>query len=219
MRSAAEFDPDYGDAVAADQARLAAIRDALAELDAATDPKLAALVELLESSPAQKIAVFSTFGASIRYLDEHLPDRVGGRERVTVIGSESTPDQRLAALGRFAPRTVVAPDYEPPDGEVDLLLSTDVLSEGQNLQQAQEVVSYDMPWNPQRVVQRTVQEQIGPKQRWALELLRDPEVALPPGADLADDVLAVERSSAVRRALSEVGPIARGRDLAGSGCR
>jgi hypothetical protein len=48
----------------------------------------------------------------------------------------------------------VRPDYEPPDGEVDLLLSTDVLSEGQNLQQAQAVISYDMPWNPQRVVQR-----------------------------------------------------------------
>jgi hypothetical protein len=42
----------------------------------------------------------------------------------------------------------------PPHGEVDLLISTDVLSEGQNLQQAQAVVSYDMPWNPQRVVQR-----------------------------------------------------------------
>src|SRR5207245_7330928 len=50
--------------------------------------------------------------------------------------------------------TVVGSDYEPTDGEVDLLLSTDVLSEGQNLQQAQAVVSYDMPWNPQRVVQR-----------------------------------------------------------------
>ena len=71
-----------------------------------------------------------------------------------MIGTETTPDERLAALGRFAPRTVVRPDYEPRDGEVDLLLSTDVLSEGQNLQQAQAVVSYDMPWNPQRVVQR-----------------------------------------------------------------
>ena len=42
----------------------------------------------------------------------------------------------------------------PHDGEVDVLLSTDILSEGQNLQQAQAVLSYDMPWNPQRVVQR-----------------------------------------------------------------
>jgi superfamily II DNA or RNA helicase len=154
IRPASDFDPDYGEAVTADRDRLAVIRDALAELDAATDPKLAALVELLEQSPAQKIALFSTFGATIRYLDEHLPRHVGGRDRVVVIGSESAPDQRLAALGRFAPHSVVRRDYEPPDGEVDLLLSTDVLSEGQNLQQAQEVISYDMPWNPQRVVQR-----------------------------------------------------------------
>ncbi len=118
------------------------------------DPKLELLLELLENSPARKIAVFATFGATVRYLDENLPELVGGRERVVVIGGETTPDERTAALGRFAPDTVVHPDYEPPDGEVDLLLSTDVLSEGQNLQQAQAVISYDMPWNPQRVVQR-----------------------------------------------------------------
>ena len=39
-------------------------------------------------------------------------------------------------------------------GEVDVIISTDILSEGQNLQQAQAVLSFDMPWNPQRVVQR-----------------------------------------------------------------
>lgn len=154
VRPAADFDAEYGEVVAADRARLAAIRDALGELGPSTDPKLAALRELLERSPAQKVAVFSTYGATVRYLDEHLPAPIGGRDRVAVIGSESTPDQRLGALARFAPRTVVRSDYEPPEGEVDLLLSTDVLSEGQNLQQAQEVISYDMPWNPQRVVQR-----------------------------------------------------------------
>jgi superfamily II DNA or RNA helicase len=153
-RPASEFDPDYGDAVRADRDQLAAIREQLASLDAADDPKLAALLDVLETSPAEKIAVFSTFGATVRYLDEHLPTVVGGRERVVVIGNETTPDQRTGALGRFAPNTVVRPGYEPPDGEIDLLISTDVLSEGQNLQQAQAVVSYDMPWNPQRVVQR-----------------------------------------------------------------
>lgn len=153
-RPTSEFRPEFAEAVRADRATLAGIRQALGELNADDDPKLAALKELLEGSTAQKIAVFATFGATIRYLDEHLSEHAGGRERVTVIGSESTPDERLEALGRFAPRTVVRADYEPPGGEVDLLLSTDVLSEGQNLQQAQEVISYDMPWNPQRVVQR-----------------------------------------------------------------
>ena len=42
----------------------------------------------------------------------------------------------------------------PDGGEVDAIISIDIVSEGQNLQQAQEVLSFDMPWNPQRVVQR-----------------------------------------------------------------
>lgn len=149
-----DFAEEYPDDVAADLGLLVRIRDELEGLDAASDPKLALLKQLLESSPAEKIAVFATYAATIRYLDEHLPAGVGGRDRVTVIGGETTPDQRLGALSRFAPHTVVREDYEPSDGEVDLLLATDVLSEGQNLQQAQAVISYDMPWNPQRVVQR-----------------------------------------------------------------
>lgn len=60
---------------------------------------------------------------------------------------------------------------------------------------------------------RAVQEQIGPKQRWALELLRDPAVALPPGAELADEVLSVERSSAVRRAIGEIQDRALGHEI------
>ncbi len=153
-RPIAEFRPEYRDAVAADRALLARIRDRLADLDADSDPKLALLRDLIESSPSQKIAVFAGYGDTIHYLDEHLPEGFGGRERVVVIGGESDPDSRSGALARFCPRTVVRADYVPPDGEVDLLLSTDVLSEGQNLQQAGAVISYDMPWNPQRVVQR-----------------------------------------------------------------
>src|SRR5207253_818052 len=41
-----------------------------------------------------------------------------------------------------------------PEDEKDLLVTTDVLSEGQNLQQARYIVNYDMPWNPMRLVQR-----------------------------------------------------------------
>jgi superfamily II DNA or RNA helicase len=153
-RSGTDFLPEYGEAVTADREQLVRIRDLLAALSADNDPKLALLTELLESTPAAKVAIFATYGETVAYLDEHLPASVRGRERVTVIGGETSPDERMGLLARFSPRTVVADDYVPPDGEVDLLLSTDVLSEGQNLQQAQAVVSYDMPWNPQRVVQR-----------------------------------------------------------------
>jgi len=153
-RPVSDFRSEYRDAVAEDRELLVRIRDRLAALDASSDPKLALLRHLLESSPAAKIAVFATFGDTIAYLDEHLPSLVGGRSRAVVIGAQSDPDTRAAVLGRFCPDTVVRPGYHPPDGEVDLLLSTDVLSEGQNLQQAAAVISYDMPWNPQRVVQR-----------------------------------------------------------------
>ncbi len=51
---------------------------------------------------------------------------------------------------------------------------------------------------------RAVQEAIGPAQRFALELLRDPAVVLPEGAERAEAALRVERSSAVRRALNEI---------------
>jgi superfamily II DNA or RNA helicase len=153
-RSAEEFDPEFGLAVAEDRDRLETIRRELTELGEGTDPKLELLLELLEGSPAKKVAVFSSFGATVRYLDQQLPAQLAGRDRIAVIGGETTPDERTAALSRFAPDTVVWPGYEPPAGEVDMLVSTDVLSEGQNLQQAQAVISYDMPWNPQRVVQR-----------------------------------------------------------------
>lgn len=153
-RRVADFDPQYREAVAADLARLHDIEAALRGLTPADDPKLALLAEVLASTEG-KVCVFASYGETVRYLDTNLDAALGvNRERVTVIGSETTPDERTSALARFAPNTVVEPGYRPPDGEVDLLLSTDVLSEGQNLQQAGAVVSYDMPWNPQRVVQR-----------------------------------------------------------------
>jgi hypothetical protein len=149
-----EFDPRYREDVALDRELLDEIRERLTGLDAESDPKLGLLLRLLEDSPSEKVIIFSTFADTIRYLDRHLPGTVGGRGRVTVVGEETDPDTRTGLLARFSPETVVRPGYQPPDGEVDLLLSNDVLSEGQNLQQAGAVISYDMPWNPQRVVQR-----------------------------------------------------------------
>ena len=149
-----DYHPEYRDDVAADLSRLKAARDSLCGLRADDDPKLNLLRRVLDDIPSDKVVVFSSFADTVRYLEEHLPDMVNGRERVTVIGAETNPDERTKMLARFCPETVVRPGYEPPDGEVDLLLSNDVLSEGQNLQQAAAVISYDMPWNPQRVVQR-----------------------------------------------------------------
>lgn len=147
------YDSRFAADVAADRDRLREIADLLDRLSPEDDPKLRMLRRLLEESPAEKVAVFATFADTVRYLDEQLPRTVGGRERVTVIGTDTDPDQRTAMMTRFTPHSIAGPEYEA-EGEVDILLATDVLSEGQNMQQAQAVISYDMPWNPQRVVQR-----------------------------------------------------------------
>ncbi len=154
IESVTEFEPRYRVDVAADLELIDACLASLGQLRADTDTKLATLRRLLAAVRSDKVIIFSTFADTVRYLDEHLPVRPDGRERVTVIGAETNPDERTRILARLCPKTVMHPDYEPADGEVDLLLSNDVLSEGQNLQQAAAVISYDMPWNPQRVVQR-----------------------------------------------------------------
>lgn len=153
-RPSSDFEPRFRDDLQLDRDRLAAISDQLALLRPEDDPKLRMLIDLIEKSPAQKIAVFATYADTITYLDENLPPEFAGRKREVVIGSKLSPEERTARLARFTPLSVIGEDHVPPDGEVDLLLATDVLSEGQNLQQAQSVISYDMPWNPQRVIQR-----------------------------------------------------------------
>ena len=148
------YAPVFRDDVAYDRNLLLGIQERLEKLDARHDPKLRLLRRVLNESPSDKIVVFTTFADTVRYLDEQLPRLAAERERVSVIGSDSSPDERTRLLSRFCPETVVRPGYRPTEGEVDLLLSNDVLSEGQNLQQAAAVISYDMPWNPQRMVQR-----------------------------------------------------------------
>jgi superfamily II DNA or RNA helicase len=153
-RPVEDFQPVYRDHVAADLDQLRTLESTLGSLRPEDDPKLALLAEVLRATPGKAI-VFATYGETVSYLDAHLDSALGvARERVVIVGGDTSPDERTARLARLCPNTVVEPGYVPTDGEVDLLLSTDVVAEGQNLQQAGAVISYDMPWNPQRVVQR-----------------------------------------------------------------
>ena len=130
----------------------------LQSLKTESDPKLEALREVMARMPSQKVALFTAFQDTATYLKEQIerrPDLLGGRAWTVVIGAETSADARTRELERFCPESVTdEPGFVPDGGEVDALVSTDILSEGQNLQQAQAVLSFDMPWNPQRVVQR-----------------------------------------------------------------
>ena len=109
--------------------------------------------------------VFSTFTDTIRSVyqavneaienaadDDPLSD-YKNRVPAPVFGSRSEIDQNQQArvLAGFAPETA---GTSTSKNRYDLLFTTDVLSEGVNLQQAGRIINYDLPWNPMRIVQR-----------------------------------------------------------------
>lgn len=119
------------------------------EWDVAQDTKLAALLRLIrDAHPAEKVLIFSQFADTVRYLYAELAD-AGVTQLVAATGQSDNP---TALAERFSPIsngvTLASED------EVRVLLSTDVLSEGQNLQDCAIVVNYDLPWAIIRLSQR-----------------------------------------------------------------
>lgn len=155
---ASSFIPEFERDVKKDLNTLSEIEKKLEALSKQEDPKLQELRTLLKMTKAKKVAVFTAYEDTAGYIQETIQKEPGvtcGRAWAVVIGNETDADAREHQMERFCPHSVTGdPKFVPRDGEIDLLLSTDVLSEGQNLQEAQAVISYDMPWNPQRVVQR-----------------------------------------------------------------
>lgn len=68
--------------------------------------------------------------------------------------SGADPKERLRIVRGFAPKANGQPEWVGTDKEINILISTDVLSEGQNLQDCGYLVNYDLHWNPTRMVQR-----------------------------------------------------------------
>ena len=119
--------------------------------DPVQDTKLAALERLLVSDYAgQKVLVFTQFADTVRYLEEQLRAR-GVRRLVGVTGDTSDP---TLVAWQFSPESNECRHRVTPDDELRVLVATDVLSEGQNLQDCCVVVNYDLPWAIIRLVQR-----------------------------------------------------------------
>jgi SNF2 family DNA or RNA helicase/HKD family nuclease len=126
---------------------------------AAKDGKLERLKELLTGElKGKKVLIFSTFKDTTRYLHRRLTQDTDWLNRaenphVRRIDSGNHPDERGNIIAQFAP---VASDRDilPGGQAIDILISTDVLSEGQNLQDCGILINYDLTWNPIRLVQR-----------------------------------------------------------------
>ncbi|HXO85291.1 MAG TPA: DEAD/DEAH box helicase, partial [Gemmatimonadales bacterium] len=135
----------------ADRTTVARLRDVVARASTA-DPKADALQRLLATHPGKTI-VFTDAQPTARYLLQRLRHR-----RVAAVfghaGRFASGDAaRRDVLRAFAPRAQgsAAP---PATLETDVLVATDLLSEGLNLQDAERVVHYDLPWSPARLAQR-----------------------------------------------------------------
>lgn len=117
------------------------------------DPKCDRLDALLHGVGASPRVVFTQYRDTAEYLHRRLPQHCvallsGSR---ALIGTSST--SRKVVLERFAPHAN-GRRTPPPHERVLTLIATDVLSEGLDLQDAQHCISYDLPWNPVRLMQR-----------------------------------------------------------------
>lgn len=135
--------------------------DMLTKLDEkGHDGKLNAFVDAIvkrldENKYGKKLLVFSFFSDTIDYLRERLPEVLEDRipnfsKRAEFVSGNSASVEDVSK--RFSPNSKEA--HVNKKDELDFLFATDVLSEGQNLQDAGFLVNYDLHWNPVRMIQR-----------------------------------------------------------------
>lgn len=145
------FTEELAEHLKADSSVLIRILNEAGQWEPSKDAKLQALVELLtKQHPDEKVIIFSQFADTVRYLTGQLNAR--GITRIAcVTGDSGNPSEMV---WRFSPdsnkkrRTIRAED------ELRILVATDVLSEGQNLQDCAIVVNFDLPWAIIRLIQR-----------------------------------------------------------------
>ena len=113
---------------------------------------------MTEDVKGQKVLIFSYYKDTARYLYRHLgdpdsPDAVkflkqAGDIIVRRMDGGNRPDERVKIVEAFAPKANGKPEWVSSEREIDVLISKDVLSEGQDLQDYGYLLNYDLHWNP-----------------------------------------------------------------------
>ncbi len=130
--------------------------DATSRLATEQDDKVRKLIRLLRTKAlsGRKVLVFTEFAHTARYIESQL--RAAGVDGLVRIDSGSKLD-RAEVIRRFSPYyngSSSADLKHAGQDEIRVLVSTDVLSEGLNLQDATRLINYDLHWNPVRLMQR-----------------------------------------------------------------
>ncbi|MGB4095927.1 MAG: helicase-related protein [Bacteroidales bacterium] len=113
------------------------------------DPKSKTLIEnikkQLHDEPNRKIVIFTEYIDTVKHLSERLNSAFNGR----VLSIAGDMKSKIEDINKNFDAT-----YKKQEDRYDILLCTDKLSEGFNLNRAGMVINYDIPWNPVRVIQR-----------------------------------------------------------------
>ncbi len=119
-------------------------------------------IDAVDEAQKRKVLVFSYFEDTVKWIRDYLsieinanPDLAPFRNRmIAVSGSDELAEvSAQKAVQGFAPVSMEAPEGQDDD-LYDLVIATDVLAEGVNLQQCRNIINFDVPWNPMRLVQR-----------------------------------------------------------------
>lgn len=154
----------------ADRDQLVKLLHAAQQITPERDKKLLALKELIRRKIAapfnpgnRKVIVFTAFADTAAYLYRQLSgwaEKEYGVHSGLVVGTGANQTTLRgirtdihSILTSFSPRSKERPRSAPSD-EIDLLFATDCVSEGQNLQDCDYLVNYDIHWNPVRIIQR-----------------------------------------------------------------
>lgn len=162
--------------LAKDKQQLALLADAAQAVTAERDAKLAELKKLVHQKvryPStnnlgqenRKVIVFCAFADTAAYLYEQLETwaRNDLGVHIALVSGGARPNRSTFGqadfsqiLTNFAPRAKKRDKMKsmPQDAEIDILIATDCISEGQNLQDCDYLINYDIHWNPVRIIQR-----------------------------------------------------------------
>jgi len=134
-----------------DSEKLVAILQRTGGWDPDRDAKLDALTDLLlHDHTDEKVVIFSQFADTANYVAAALKQR--GVQRIAAVTGSSEDPTSIA--WRFSPISNDKRDAVAPEEELRVLVATDVLSEGHNLQDGSIVVNFDIPWAIIRLIQR-----------------------------------------------------------------
>jgi len=148
------------EAVQHDIAALHGVWEQLRALTPERDAKLQALKHLLTGAlRGRKVLLFTYYKDTARYLHHELTAddaflAAAGHPRLARLDGDVAPADRARRVAYFAPVANDRPELAESEESIDIMISTDVLSEGQNLQDCGVLVNYDLHWNPTRMVQR-----------------------------------------------------------------